>query len=84
MLIASCALTDAAFGRFPILPDAFAPTGVDALILLGILRDLIVDRRIHKVYLYAFPLFILFQTFCMQTYLHTAAWWVHIASVLVG
>jgi hypothetical protein len=84
MLVASCALTDAAFGRFPFLPDLFSPAGVDALIFLGILRDLIVDRRIHKVYLYAFPLFILFQIFCVQTYLHTAAWWVHIASVLVG
>ena len=84
MLVASCALTDAAFGRFPFLSGPFSPAGLDALIFLGILRDLIVDRRIHKVYLYAFPLFILFQIFCVQTYLHTAAWWVHIAGVLVG
>jgi hypothetical protein len=83
MLIASCGLTDAAFGRFPALPLAFSPAGVDALILLGILRDLIVDRRIHKVYLYAFPLLILFQIFCMQTYLHTAHWWVRIATALL-
>jgi hypothetical protein len=83
MLIASCALTDAAFGRFPALPVNFFPAGVDALILLGILRDLIVDRRIHKVYLYAFPLFILFQIFCMQTYLHTAHWWLRIATALL-
>jgi 3-hydroxyacyl-CoA dehydrogenase, NAD binding domain len=33
------------------------------------MRDLIVDRRIHKVYLYAFPLLVLFQIFCTQTYL---------------
>jgi len=83
MLIASCGLTDAAFGRFPWLPLVLAPAGVDALIFLGILRDLIVDRRIHKVYLYAFPLFLLFQIFCVQTYLHTSAWWVRIASALV-
>jgi hypothetical protein len=83
MLVASCALTDAAFGRFPMLPDALFPAGVDALILLGILRDLIVDRRVHKVYLYAFPLFILFQIFCMQTYLHTSPWWVRIAAALL-
>ena len=78
MLIASCGLTDAAFGRFPLLPLAFSPGGLDALILLGILRDLIVDRRIHKVYLYAFPLLIVIQIFCMQTYLHTAHWWLRI------
>jgi hypothetical protein len=83
MLVASCALTDAAFGRFPQLPFAFAPGGVDALIFLGILRDLIVDRRIHKVYLYAFPLLLLFQTFCMQTYLHASPWWVRIATALL-
>ncbi len=83
MLIASCGLTDAAFGRFPQLPLAFSPGGVDALILLGILRDVIVDRRIHKVYLYAFPLLILFQIFCMQTYLHASPWWVRIATALL-
>jgi hypothetical protein len=83
MLIASCGLTDAAFGRFPMLPLALSPGGVDALILLGILRDLIVDRRIHKVYLYAFPLLILFQIFCMQTYFHTSPWWVRIATALL-
>jgi hypothetical protein len=83
ILIASCGLTDAAFGRFPQLPLALSPGGVDALILLGILRDLIVDRRIHKVYLYAFPLLLLFQIFCMQTYLHTSPWWVHIATALL-
>jgi hypothetical protein len=46
-------------------------------------RDLIVDRRIHKVYLYALPLLALFQTFCMQTYFHASPWWVHIASALL-
>jgi hypothetical protein len=67
----------------PQLPLAFSPGGVDALILLGILRDLIVDRRIYKVYLYAFPLLILFQIFCMQTYLHASPWWVRIATALL-
>ena len=83
VLIASCGLTDAAFGRFPLLPLALSPGGVDALILLGILRDLIVDRRIHKVYLYAFPLLLIFQIFCMQTFLHTSPWWVRIATALL-
>lgn len=83
MLIASCALTDAAFGRFPMLPLALFPGGVDALVLLGILRDLIVDRRIQKVYLYALPLLILFQIFCMQTFLHGSPWAVRISTALI-
>jgi hypothetical protein len=37
----------------------------------------------HKVYLYAFPLFILFQIFCMQTYLHASPWWVRIATAIL-
>jgi hypothetical protein len=82
MLVAACGLTDAAFGRFPMLPLAISPGGVDVLILLGMLRDWIVDRRIHKVYLYAFPLLILLQIFCMQTYLHNAPWAVRISSAL--
>jgi hypothetical protein len=83
MLIAACGLTDAAFGRFPHLPLAFSPGGVDALVLLGMVRDLIVERRIHKVYLYAFPLLIVVQIFCMQTYLHASPWWVRISTVLL-
>jgi hypothetical protein len=83
MLIASCGLTDAAFGRFPMLPLALSPAGVDALILLAILRDLVVDRRIHKVYLYGFPLLIVFQIFCMQTYLHSSPWWMRISTALL-
>jgi hypothetical protein len=83
MLIGSCALTDAAFGRFPLLPLLYAPAGVDALIFLGILRDLIVDRRVHKVYLYAFPLLIVVQVFCMQTYVHASPWWVRIGNAIL-
>jgi hypothetical protein len=83
MLIASSGLTDAAWARFPPMPLTFAPAGVDVLVLLGILRDLIVDRRIHKVYLYAFPLLIVLQIFCVQTYLHASPWWVRIATFLL-
>jgi hypothetical protein len=83
MLVASCGLTDAAFGRCPLLPLSYSPAGVDALVFLGIVRDLIVDRRIHKVYLYAFPLLIVFQIFCMQTYLHASPWWVRIGTALL-
>lgn len=83
MLVATCALTDAAFGRFPFLPLVFAPVGVDALILLGIARDLIVDRRIHKVYLYALPAFILVQIIAAQLFIRHASLWMKIAGAIV-
>jgi hypothetical protein len=35
------------------------------------IRDLIVKRRVHKVYLYAFPMVAVFQVFSMQRF-HSA------------
>jgi hypothetical protein len=79
VLIASCALLDAAFGRFPALPLVFSPAGVDALICLGVIRDVIVDRRVHKVYLYALPMLIVWQIVAVETFVHASSWWTNIA-----
>lgn len=77
MLVATCALTSAAFGRFPhfLLPEHMFYAGVDILIFLGVVRDLIVNRRIHLVYLYSLPAFILGQIFVVYTYTHHSLWW---------
>jgi hypothetical protein len=86
ILIATCVLTSAAFGRFPMNfpPPAQFYFGVDALILLGVVRDLIVNRRVHKVYLYALP--ILFACECTTVYLftHAPAFWVRISRAIIG
>jgi hypothetical protein len=57
MLIATCCLTGAAFARFPesMVPGNAFYACVDLLILLGILRDLVVTRRVHAVYRYGLP-----------------------------
>jgi hypothetical protein len=83
MLISTCALTEAAFGRIPSLPSLFAPAGVDALILLGVVRDIIVERRIHKVYLYTLPTMIFLQIIAEYTYVHQSSWWIEIGSYLL-
>jgi 4-amino-4-deoxy-L-arabinose transferase-like glycosyltransferase len=85
LLVASCALTAAAFGRFPpnILPPVVFYAGVDSLIVLGLLRDLIVNRRIHQVYRYALPAFIVGQTVVMYTVVHNSPYWLKIANVLL-
>jgi hypothetical protein len=72
MLIASCALTAAAFVRFPAAFHAWPwfYVGVDFLILLGVFRDLIVSRRVHSVYLSALPALILAQVIVMDSILH--------------
>ena len=82
MLIASCALLDAAFGRFPTLPLVFSPAGVDALICLGVIRDLIVEHRVHKVYLYALPILVVCQVAAIVTFVHASPWWVNFANVI--
>jgi len=86
VLIATCALTAAAFGRFPprLLNPNFFYAGVDLLIAFGALRDWIVGRRIHAVYLYTLPVFILGQTIVMYTNIHDLQYWLKIARAILG
>jgi hypothetical protein len=85
-LIATCVLTAAAFGRIQALiqpPMLFYPC-VDALILLGVARDLIVNRRVHRVYLYALAPIALAQFAVVYAVTNTPTWWVKIANAIVG
>ncbi len=86
MLIATCVLTSAAWGRMPNVTFAtvWFYSGVDALILLGALRDLLVMKRVHRVYWYALPILVLGQVFVMRTLLTLAPWWVRIANAILG
>jgi len=86
ILMASCALTAAAFFRFPAQfhADTFFYAGVDLLILLGVVRDLIVDRRVHPVYRYGLPAFALAQSIVMYTLITTEPHWLKIANAIVG
>ncbi len=87
MLVATCALTAAAFGRMSMVrstPPLFFYTGVDGLILLGAVRDLVVNRRIHAVYLISVPLLVAAQTVALQIYSHKAAFWLHLTRRFLG
>ena len=85
MLIATCVLMGAAFGRMPIMhPPLFFYGGVDGLIVLGTLRDLAVSRRIHSVYLIAIPLLVAWQTAAAHVFLHRSAFWISISHRLMG
>lgn len=79
MLLASVSLTVAAFARFPtyIVPGGHFNIACDVLILLALGRDLIVDGRIHRVYLIGFPLLIAGQV--ITEWVRATPWWVHIA-----
>ncbi len=85
ILIATCALTAAAFSRFPerLLPNAYFYSGVDFLILLGVGRDMIVNRRVHQVYLYTLPALIAGQTIVTHTVHHNLPYWTSIAQAII-
>jgi hypothetical protein len=86
ILVATCALTAAAFGRFPeyLLPPLFFYAGVDLLIFLGAVRDLIVMQSIHPVYRYSLPAFVAGQVVAMYTYTHHSPLWLKIAHALLS
>jgi len=85
MLIATCSLTGAAFGRMPMMhAPLYFYSGIDGLILLGVLRDLAVSRRIHIVYLISIPLLVAGQTAAGQIFLHRAGFWIRVAHVLLS
>ncbi len=93
LLVATCVLTSAAFSRMslqmlPVLPNMlifiWIYGGVDVLIFLGVVRDLIVDRRIHPVYLYALPALLAAQVIVICMYQYDWPLCVKIAHAVVG
>ncbi len=85
MLIATCALTGAAFGRMTLMhAPLYFYGGIDGLILLGVLRDLAVSRRVHNLYLIAIPLLVAGQTAAARIFVLSAGFWLHIAHRLIG
>ena len=86
MLVATCCLTAAAFARFPFItiPEIRWYGGVDVLILLGVLHDLVVLRKVHAVYCYAVPLIVLGQVATMSFFLRHTPQWMLIAHWLIG
>jgi hypothetical protein len=85
IFIATCGLMDAALARFDFIFDnnLFYP-GIDLIILLGVARDLFVEKRVHKVYLYALPLLIALQSLSLYMWRHNPAWWQGITRVIMG
>jgi hypothetical protein len=86
MFLATCALTIAAFNRFPasIVPENWGYAGVDALILLGVGHDLFVTKHIHPIYLYGLPMMIIGQALTMYIYLTREPEWMVIAHRIIG
>lgn len=85
IFIATCGLMAAPFARFDYLFDHnLIYPSLDLLIVLGVARDLLVDRRVHKVYRYALPLLIVGQSLAVYMWRHNPAWWHGITHAIIG
>jgi hypothetical protein len=85
MFVATCGLMDAAFARFDFVFDHhFFFLCVDLLIVLGVVRDFVVDRRVHKVYLYALPAVIIGQNLALYMWRMNPHWWHRMTHEIVG
>ncbi len=85
LFIATCSLLDAAFGRIDYLfnHDLYYWC-LDTVILLGVVRDLLVNRSIHKVYRVALPVLVAWQAFLIYLYRGAPAWWHTLTSRIVA
>ena len=85
IFIASCQLMDAAVGRFDVIfnHSLFYPC-LDGLILLGVMRDWLVEGRVHKVYLYALPPLIVLQSISVYAWRINPGWWQTITNAILG
>lgn len=85
LFIATCCLLDAAFGRFDFIfnNNLFFPC-LDLVILLGVGRDLLVNRSIHTVYRYTLPLLFVGQALMVYLYVGAPAWWLGFTKGILG
>lgn len=85
LFIATCGLMDAAFGRFDyVFNHSLFFLCLDLMVVLGVLRDLFVNKRVHKVYLTALPVLMLVQIFVVYTWRSGSGWWLRIAHAMLG
>lgn len=82
LFIATAGLLTAAFGRLFGINLIFVC--VDTVMLMGVAHDLLVNKRIHKLYLIALPCVFVVQIFAIYTWRSASPWWMAIAHVLIG
>ena len=85
VFMATCQLMQAVFVRFHYLGyhDLFFPA-LDVLIVAGLLRDLVVDGRINRVYLYVFPAMLVLQSGAMYLKRVDPSWWQAATLAILG
>ena len=85
IFVATCELMDAALGRFDFwFNHSIFYVAVDLLVVAGMMRDLVVDGRVHKVYRYALPVLIVGQTLAVYLWRANPAWWQATTAAILG
>ena len=85
VFLASCQLMQAVFVRFHYLGvhDLYFPA-LDLLIVAGVARDLVVDGRVNRVYVYVFPGMIALQVLATYLKLVNPSWWQAVTTAILG
>ena len=85
LVLATCGLLDAAFARFDyVFNHSLFLVCVDAVMLLGVARDLLVDKRVHKVYLYGIPALVIGQNLAIYLWHGSPGWWLSSCREILG
>jgi hypothetical protein len=85
LFIATCGLLDAAFGRIDyIFFHNIYFVFVDAVIALGLVRDILVNRTVHPVYRYTLPPLVLAQTAATLIWANPPQIWLRITHSLLN
>jgi hypothetical protein len=85
MVLATCELLGAAFARFDyVLDHSLFYLCVDVVMLLGVARDLLVDGRVHKVYLYGIGALVVGQNLAIYLWRAAPGWWVSGCKEILG
>ncbi|MGA2421204.1 MAG: hypothetical protein ABSG69_14080 [Candidatus Acidiferrum sp.] len=85
LFVATCQLLDAPFGRFDFLfNNNLFYLALDLVMVLGVARDLLVNRRVHTVYRYALPVLFAAQGLAIYLWHRAPGWWVSITHNILG
>jgi hypothetical protein len=85
MLLASCALTGAAFARFPewLVPNRFSYVAVELLVIVAMSLDWLTTRRFHPVFAYGLPSLAAIHATAMWLFIAAPPAWVAIAQTIL-
>ena len=84
LFLATCGLMDAPLARWDfIFYHNLFFVCLDIIVLLGVTRDLIVNRRVNAVYSYALPLMIVGQALSVYLWRGSPAWWLKMTQGII-